>query len=290
MTINANFPYLLSVKGELKSIARPQIMGIINLTPDSFFEGSRAQSIQQAVNQAGQMLESGADLLDIGAVSTRPGTIMPSKDEEFERLLPALEAILTAYPDAWVSVDTWRGAVAKVAVGIGAGMINDVSGGEWDIEEDDAMWQVLPSLGVPYVLMHSQGEPDVMQKNPNYTDVVAEVVEHLARKAHALFAIGVHDVIIDPGFGFGKTVAHNYSLLNSLSVLHSLEKPILVGASRKGMAWKVLKNGTPDNALHASTAIHMVALMKGAAFIRTHDVEAAVQTRAVWEALEKAKE
>jgi len=289
MTLSASFPYLLSVKGQIREIQKPQIMGICNLTPDSFFAGSRVQSIQMAVDQAGQMLEEGADLLDLGAVSTRPGAIMPSVAEEVDRLLRALEAVVAAFPEAWISVDTWRGEVAKAAIELGAGMINDVSGGAWDTDEKHSMWEILPSLHVPYVLMHTQGKPDVMQKDPQYTDVVAEVLEALARKAYALSVKGVHDLIIDPGFGFGKTLKHNYALLDSLHALHALERPILVGASRKGMAWKVFEGGNPDNAIHASTAIHMTAMMKGAAFIRTHDVNAAVQTRAVWEALKDAE-
>lgn len=247
-------------------------MGIINVTPDSFSDGGEALAPGEALRKATQLVEEGADILDIGAVSTRPGAPEVSAEEELQRLLPALQLIRRTLPGVPVSVDTYRGEVARIAVEEGADMINDISGGAFDPE----LWKVVAHYRVPYVLMHIQGTPQTMQQNPTYTDVVQEVWQYFVEKLNALRQMGIEEVIIDPGFGFGKTVAHNYTLFRSLSLLRQLGRPVLIGISRKSMLWRPL-DATPHTILPAMNALHWEALRKGVCLLRVHDVAPARQ-------------
>ncbi len=250
----------------------PLVMGIINATPDSFHPASRAASVVEALHLAERMLAQGADILDIGGQSSRPGSGEGDEREEKRRVIPVIEAILLEFPDALISVDTWRAAVASEAVASGARMVNDISAGTLDPE----MLRTVAGLGVPYVAMHMQGTPASMQHAPVYTDVCAEVTHFLSGRLHAAHEAGIADVIIDPGFGFGKTSEHNYALLRDLSRLNALGAPVLAGFSRKRMINEVLGTG-PADALNGTTVLNTIALMKGASILRVHDVREAVE-------------
>ena len=254
-------------------------MGILNVTPDSFFTGSivRAASAAHvdgsAVETARKMLSEGATFLDVGGYSTRPGAADVSPAEEADRVLPVIDAILASFPDALISIDTFRASVARQAVEAGACLINDVSGGTLD----PAMFATVASLpGVPYVLMHLRGTPQTMQSLATYENVVTEVIDELATQLAALRAAGVHDVILDPGFGFAKTPAQNFELLSQLDAFGLFSEPVLVGLSRKTTIWKTL-GITADEALNGTTVLNTVALMKGASILRVHDVREAVE-------------
>lgn len=266
--------HTLNCNGRLLTIERPLVMGILNVTPDSFYAGSRVSSAQQAVDRAGTMLAEGADFLDVGGMSSRPGAEIITSAEEIDRVQPVIEAIMAAYPAAYVSCDTIYGATAKVAVTAGAAMINDISAGNLDPE----MFRILPELKVPYVLMHMPGKPADMQARTNTygTEVVTKVWDFLAEKLVYLRNLGVNDVLVDPGWGFGKTVAQNYDLLRNLSAFKTLGAPVLVGVSRKSMIWRPLAI-TPEETLPATTALHLYALERGASMLRVHDVKEAVQ-------------
>lgn len=279
-------PYSLNLGGKIFSLDHPVVMGILNLTPDSFFAGSRMLGDENAyaeqnalapaeriVSRVHEIIDEGAEMIDVGAYSTRPGAPEVSADEEMRRLAYGLEIIRREAPDAIVSVDTFRADVAKMCVrDYGVQIINDISGGELD----RAMFHTVGRLGVPYILMHMQGEPRTMQQAPHYDNVTAEVIVYLARRAQALRDHGVKDIILDPGFGFGKTLDHNYELMAHLEDFHELQLPLLVGISRKSMIYKHL-GGTPLDALNGTTALNTIALMKGAHILRVHDVKAAVE-------------
>lgn len=258
-------------------------MGILNVTPDSFFEGSRVDGVQQAVDQAGKMLEEGAAVLDIGGMSSRPGARLVAAEEEMDRILHVVEAVHRHFPKAAISVDTVWSKTVRAAWQAGAGMVNDISAGVFD----PGIFEAAISLKMPYVLMHMQGTPQTMQQNPQYQDIGLEVLDFFIQHLGQLRARGAVDVVIDPGFGFGKTVEHNYSLLKNLSIFRILEVPILVGLSRKSMTTRVL-GVTPAEALNGTTALHMAALERGARILRVHDVKEAVQTIRLWEQLESA--
>lgn len=277
-------PIQCNVRGKLYRFDRPVVMGILNITPDSFYAGSRIQETDHLLRAAESMLQAGADILDLGAQSTRPGAGMVGEAEEAARLIPAVAAIAEHFPEALISADTFRASVARAAADAGAGIINDISAGE----DDPEMLATVAALKLPYIAMHKQGVPATMQENPQYQDVVAEVLAYFAQKIAALAALGIHDVWIDPGFGFGKTTAHNYQLLNALDDFQVLGKPVLAGVSRKGMIWRTL-GITPDEALNGSTVLHTVALMKGASILRVHDVKEAVEVRSLLGMLERAK-
>lgn len=264
---------MLNTNGNLLSLHKPLIMGIINATPDSFFSESRAFSENAVAKKAEAMLEDGANILDIGACSTRPFAPEVSEAEEISRLRFALSAIRAVAPNACLSVDTYRASVARMCVEeYGVDIINDISGGDFD----PAMFDTVAQLHVPYVVMHTTGKPDTMQINPTYSHVVAEVIQNLSKKISELRRMGVCDIIIDPGFGFGKTIEQNYQMLQHLSDFQLLNAPILVGVSRKSMIYKPLQC-TAEEALNGTTAIHTIALMKGAHILRTHDVKEAVE-------------
>jgi dihydropteroate synthase len=262
--------YTLNCKGKLLIIDKPLVMGIINATPDSFFEGHLQKNINEIVDLAGSMLQAGAAIIDIGGQSTRPGSERISADEEIQRVVPVIKAIIYAHPTAIISIDTYHSEVAKAAVNAGACIVNDVSSGELDKE----MIATVATLKVPYICMHMQGTPATMQQNPLYTDVTKEVLDFFIKKVADCREAGILDIIIDPGFGFGKTQAHNFTLLRQLGILKMLELPILVGVSRKGMVYKNLQI-TATEALNGSTVLHTIALMNGANIIRVHDVKEA---------------
>ncbi len=264
--------YTMNCGGRLISFDKALIMGIINLTPDSFYDKSRKNSEISALKQAEKMLADGADILDLGAVSTRPGSAEISIDEELNRLLPSLKSIRKSFPESIISVDTWRTEVAKAAVNEGADVINDISGGTMDAD----MFETIAQLKVPYILMHIQGTPQTMQQNPTYIDVVNEVIDFLAERIQKLRLLGVSDIIVDPGFGFGKTLQHNYTLLKHLEQFKILDCPILVGISRKSMITKTL-NISAEEALNGTTVLNTISLLKGAKILRVHDVKEAVE-------------
>jgi dihydropteroate synthase len=270
----------LNCAGRLVSLDRPKVMGILNITPDSFFAGSRMEGIDAALKKAEAMLAAGADFLDVGGMSTRPGAEEVGEEEELNRVLPVVSAICERFPSALVSVDTVRATVARQAVEAGACMINDISAGRLDPD----LYETVAALRAPYVLMHMQGTPRNMQKDPQYKNVVTEVLDFLIAELGKLRALGVHDVIVDPGFGFGKTLAHNYELLSNLRAFEILETPVLAGVSRKSMITRLL-DVSPDEALNGTTALHMAALLNGAAILRAHDVREAVETVRIYEAL-----
>nr|WP_256484202.1 dihydropteroate synthase [Mucilaginibacter flavidus] len=254
-------------------------MGIINLTPDSFYAGSRKQGIDAALQQTEKMLDEGADFLDLGAYSSRPGADDISIEEETDRLLPVVEAIAKRFPDAILSIDTFRAPVAEAAINAGAHIINDISGGQLD----EHMFATVARLQVPYILMHMKGNPKTMNQLAVYDDVFAEVYDYFADKYHQLKQLGVHDVIIDPGFGFAKKPEHGYALMNRLPDFEMLGLPILAGISRKKMIYGLL-NITAAEALNGTTALNTVALTRGANILRVHDVKEAVEAVKIWEA------
>jgi dihydropteroate synthase len=257
-------------------------MGILNATPDSFHVASRIASVQEAVDRAGQMLEDGATFIDVGGMSSRPGAAMITANEEIDRVIPVIEGIMTAFPKAYVSCDTVYSATARASVRAGAAMINDISAGKFDPD----LFKVLPELKVPYVLMHMPGKPSDMQLfTDSYgEDVVTAVFDFLAKKLIQLREAGVIDVLVDPGWGFGKSVAQNYELLKNLNAFSNLGVPLLVGISRKSSIWRPLGITAADS-LSATTALHLFALQQGAEVLRVHDVAEAVQAVHLWELL-----
>jgi dihydropteroate synthase len=262
----------LNCRGRLVDLTIPAVMGILNVTPDSFFTGSRIAT-DKAVEIAQKMLSEGATFLDVGGYSTRPGAAEVSPSEEVDRVIPVIEAILASFPHALISIDTFRASVAQQAVGAGACLINDVSGGTLD----PAMYATVAQLpGVPYVLMHLRGMPQTMQSMATYTNVVTEVIDELAIQLAKLRSSGVHDILLDPGFGFAKTPAQNFELLSQLDAFRLFDEPILVGLSRKTTIWKTL-GITADEALNGTTVLNTVALMKGSTVLRVHDVREAVE-------------
>ncbi len=264
--------YTLNCRGKLLRLERPVVMGILNTTPDSFYSTSRVQSLQEVVEQADKMLAEGAAILDIGGQSTRPGSKRVSPREEIDRVLPGISAILSRHPDAILSIDTYAAEVAAAAVEAGAAIINDISGGDMD----PAILSVAAAAGVPYICMHMQGRPDTMQNDPQYQNVTLEVLDYLSHKIAACRAAGIRDVVADPGFGFGKTIRHNFTLLKEMAALEVLEVPILAGLSRKSSVYTTLQV-TPEEALNGTTVLNTLALMNGASILRVHDVRAAVE-------------
>ena len=260
------------------SLEKPVIMGILNATPDSFYNKGRESDTEALLQKAGQMLGEGAAILDIGGATTKPGAAIIDADEELKRVIPVIEAIVKQYPDAWLSVDTYNSKTAREAIAAGASIINDVSSGSIDSE----MIATVAQLGVPYIAMHMQGTPQTMQKDPQYGNVVNEVLDYLRQVSDSCYAAGIKDIIIDPGFGFGKTVEHNFELLRNMHLFRMLGKPVLAGISRKSMICRTL-NITPEHALNGTTALHMVALQQGANILRVHDVKEAREVITLYE-------
>ncbi len=275
--------HTLNLGGSLLELREPQIMGILNITPDSFFSGSRTETEADITCRLHQMMQEGADMIDVGAYSSRPGAADVSEEEEMERLRRGLRIVKRDFPQVPVSVDTFRANVARMAVEEeGADIVNDISGGEMD----KRMFRTVASLRVPYILMHMQGTPQSMQQAPHYDNVRREVMIYMAEKVERLHDLGVKDIIADPGFGFGKTLEHNYELMAHLEDFHELDCPLLVGISRKSMIYKLV-GGTPQTALGGTTALHLYALNKGAHILRVHDVAAAVETKKIYLQLRK---
>lgn len=262
----------INVGGKLLDLTQPKVMGIVNLTPDSFYTGSRFTTETEVVTQAQKMLLEGANILDLGAYSTRPGASDVSAEEEAKRLLPAIKAIKSNFPNAIISVDTFRANIARLAIEAGADMINDVSGGEFDAK----MFTTVAELQVPYILMHNRGTLQTMHQLNNYGNLMADIILYFTSKISQLRTLGVNDIVLDPGFGFAKDVAQNFELLNCFKQLEILELPVLAGLSRKSMIWKSL-NIDPNNALNGTSILNTIALQNGAKILRVHDVKEAVE-------------
>lgn len=264
--------FTLNCKGRLLVVDKPIVMGIINVTPDSFYSGSRQQSVDEVLRQAEQMLKDGAVILDMGGQSTRPGSQRLTADEELERVMAPLEQARKRFPGAYISIDTYLSKVAAEAVAAGADIVNDISAGTMDAD----MIATVAGLHVPYVLMHMQGTPETMQSAPHYDDVTKEVLDFFIFKVKELEKAGIRDIIIDPGFGFGKTIEHNFKLLHDLRVLQLPGKPVLAGLSRKATVYKTLGIAA-EEALNGTTVLNTVSLLNGAVILRVHDVKEAKQ-------------
>lgn len=267
----------INVNGQLMELQSPQVMGILNITPDSFYAGSRKQTEADILSRTRQILEEGASIIDIGAYSSRPNADHISPDDEMQRLRTALHLINRDFPDAVISIDTFRADVARMCVEeYGAAIINDISAGRMD----EQMFTTIAQLGVPYIIMHMQGTPQDMQTNPHYENLLKEVFFYFSEKVQRLRDLGVKDIILDPGFGFGKTLEHNYQLMNHLEEFSVFDLPLLVGISRKSMIYKLLES-TPEEALNGTSILNTIALLKGANFLRVHDVKAATEAIAI---------
>lgn len=264
----------INVKGQLMDVSEPRVMGILNVTPDSFYSESRLQTVEKIAARVVEIVNEGADFIDIGAYSSRPNADHVLLEEEMSRLRMGLEVITDVCPSIPISVDTFRADAARMCVEeYGAAIINDISAGEMD----SRMFSTVAKLGVPYIIMHMKGTPQTMQQAPHYDNLVKEIFQYFARKIHQLHELGLKDLILDPGFGFGKTLEHNYGLMECLEDFSLFDLPILVGISRKSMIYKLL-GATPEDALNGTTALNTIALMKGANILRVHDVKEAVET------------
>lgn len=262
----------INCKGQLISLDTPKVMGILNVTPDSFYDGGKYKNEVTILAQVEKMLTDGATFIDIGAYSSRPNAPDVSETEEKNRLLPIIELILKKFPETIISVDTFRSEVAKEAIAIGAAMINDISAGNLDAK----MMETVGKLGVPYIMMHMQGTPKTMQQSPLYEDVTKELLYYFSAKIAEAKSHKINDLIIDPGFGFGKTIAHNYTILKQLELFQMLNFPVLAGVSRKSMIYKVLETSAQE-ALNGTSVLHTIALQHGASILRVHDVKEAME-------------
>ena len=266
-------PLYINVNGQLMDLSKPQVMGILNVTPDSFYAGSHGVTERYIVERLHQITDEGASIIDIGAYSSRPEAEDVSMEEEMNRLRTGLELIRKYYPDAIVSVDTFRADVTRMCVEeYGVAIVNDISAGQMDKE----MYPTIARLGIPYIIMHMKGTPQTMQNNPQYAHLLKEIFYFFSEKVQKLRDLGVKDIIIDPGFGFGKTLEHNYELMNHLEEFSLFELPLLVGISRKSMIYKLLGT-TPEEALNGTTTLNTIALLKGANILRVHDVKSAME-------------
>jgi dihydropteroate synthase len=268
----------INCKGKLLDLSTPKIMGILNVTPDSFFDGGRYNSVDNALFQVEKMLVEGADIIDIGGMSSRPGAEVISTEQELKRVIPIVEAIQQRFPDAIMSIDTVKAEVAKKAIEAGGHLINDISAGQFDAQ----LYETVATLDVPYCLMHMNGTPKTMQHNPEYDDVITHVTDFFIREVGILRALGVKDIILDVGFGFGKTIEHNYQLLKKLQDFKIFDLPLLVGVSRKSMIYKFL-DIEPESALNATSALHFLALQNGGNLLRVHDVREAKEVIQLWQ-------
>lgn len=273
----------LNLRGTLLSLQIPQIMGILNVTSDSFYAASRMQNEKAILKRVERIQEEGASIVDIGAVSTRPGSLPITEAEEIEKITSSLALIFRHFPDIHVSVDTWRANVAKASVEEGAAMINDISGGTFD----ENMIPMMKELKVPYCITHTSGEPEVMQERVQYNNMISDIFQFFGRQIEKCKEFGLNDILIDPGFGFGKTLDDNYLLLKNLSAFSSLQLPILIGISRKSMIYNLL-DITPTEALNGTSALHIVALQQGANILRVHDVKEANEVVKLYMQLQKS--
>lgn len=274
-------PTTLNCKGKLLDLTNPIVMGILNITPDSFYDGGRYDRSDTILEQVEKMLSEGAEILDIGGMSSRPGAKLIDVETERSRVLPVIELILKHFPETIISVDTVRSKVAADSVKLGARMVNDISAGSID----DSMFGTVAALDCPYILMHMQGTPQSMQKKPHYEDIILEITDFFIRKIGELRALGLKDIIIDPGFGFGKEIHHNFRLLKYLDAFQILDCLILAGLSRKSFIYKTL-NTSAKNALNGTIATQIIALQQGAKILRVHDVKEAKETIKIWQAVE----
>lgn len=272
----------INCKGKLIDLSSPKVMGILNITPDSFFDGGQNNNNNAILSKVENMLNSGATFIDVGAYSSRPGAKHISEDEELTRILPVVDLLIKAFPDIIISVDTFRSSVAEQCLLNGASLVNDISAGNLD----QNMFLTIAKFQVPYIMMHMQGTPQNMQTKPIYNNIINEVLFYFSKKISELRALGVNDVIVDVGFGFGKTLEHNYQLLANLELFKKLEVPILTGVSRKSMLFKPL-NISANEALNATTAANTIALLNGATILRVHDVKEAIETITIVELSKK---
>lgn len=271
--MNKQTPYSINVNGKLIDLAEPQVMGILNVTPDSFYSGSRKQTEEDIRNRVKQIIDEGGQMIDIGAYSSRQGADDVSTQEEMARLRHGMKIVNEMAPGMPVSVDTFRADVAKMCVEeLGVGIINDISGGELD----KRMFETVAKLGVPYILMHMKGTPQTMQQAPHYDDLMKEIMLYFAEKIQKLRDLGQKDIILDPGYGFAKTIEHNYELLGHQEMLHVFELPLLVGISRKSMIFRLL-GSSPEESLNGTSVLNTIALQKGASILRVHDVKECVE-------------
>ncbi|OZV67927.1 dihydropteroate synthase [Winogradskyella aurantia] len=262
----------INCKGQLIDLSSPKVMGILNVTPDSFYDGGQYKDETAILNQVGKMFHEGATFIDIGGYSSRPGADHVSVSEELQRVIPMVELILKTFPHAILSIDTFRSTVAKASIDAGAALINDISAGHLDGE----MIPTIGKMGVPYIMMHMKGNPKTMQEQTDYEDLIKEMLSYFSERIAKAHKAKINDIIIDPGFGFAKTLRQNYELLQKMELLKIADKPILVGISRKSMVYKPLQTDSAS-ALNGTTALHMVALQKGAKILRVHDVKEAVE-------------
>ncbi len=269
----------INCKGKLINLSTPKVMGILNTTPDSFYDGGKYKDMDTALTHVEKMLNAGATFIDVGAYSSRPNATHITEEEELHRILPIVTKMVEKFPEILISIDTFRSKVAKECVQIGACMVNDISGGTIDT----AMFSTIAELQVPYILMHMQGTPQNMQKNTVYDDLVKDIIYFFSEKVQQLNALHVNDIILDVGFGFGKTLEQNYTLLQQLDLFKILELPILAGLSRKSMLYKLLDT-TPQEALNGTTAANTIALLNGASILRVHDVKEATEAISIVEA------
>jgi dihydropteroate synthase len=261
----------LNLRGKLIDLTVPKVMGILNLTPDSFYDGGKFEDAKSAEDHVSKMLHDGADFIDVGGYSSRPGAVDISESEELRRVIPVIEGILRKFPETIISIDTFRASVARRALTAGASMINDISGGA-----DAKMFETVADARVPYIAMHMKGTPQTMAQQTDYTNLLKDIIHYFHLRISQLRSLGVTDIIADPGFGFAKTIQQNFELLEHLDAFNILGLPILAGLSRKSMIWKTLED-RQENALNGTTALNIVALLKGASILRVHDVREAVE-------------
>ena len=270
----------LNCNGQLIDLSEPIIMGVLNVTPDSFFDGGKYKNGEALLQQVGKMISAGAMIIDVGGMSSRPGAEIINVSEELSRVIPIIKQIKEHFPTIIISIDTVRSEVARQSVAAGASIINDISAGSID----DQMFETVAELNVPYILMHMQGKPENMQQHPDYQDVTKNVLDFFIEKIGELRELGVKDIILDPGFGFGKTIQHNYQLLQNFAIFKILDLSLLAGISRKSMIYKVL-GSTPEEALNGTTVLNTLALERGAKILRVHDVKEAEETITLWKQL-----
>lgn len=271
----------INCKGELVDLSSPKVMGILNITPDSFFDGGKYKSDADFLNQTEKMLSEGASFIDVGAYSSRPNAVFVSEEEEIKRLTPIVALLVKEFPEIILSIDTFRAAVAKAAIDNGAAIINDISAGLLD----DKMLQVIADEKVPYIMMHMRGTPQTMTTLTDYADIVKEMIFYFSERIAAARSLGVNDIIIDPGFGFAKTIEQNYEVMQKLELFQMLELPLLSAISRKSMIYKVLDTNAQE-ALNGTTFLNTISLMKGAKILRVHDVKEAVECVTLFEKLQ----
>lgn len=262
----------INCKGKLIDLSQPKVMGILNLTPNSFYDGGKYKDEIQVLNQVEKMLDDGATFIDVGAYSSKPNAEFVSEEEELHRLLPIVELLVNKFPEVLLSVDTFRSQVAKKAIENGVAIVNDISAGKLD----EKMIETVAKLNVPYIMMHMKGNPKTMQSLTNYEDILKEMIFYFSERIVVARSFGVNDIVIDPGFGFAKTLEHNYEVLQKLELFSMLELPLLVGVSRKSMIYKALENST-EEALNGTTVLNTIALQKGAKILRVHDVKEAME-------------